>query len=59
MKGACAREEGTVPYVPVLWLRNKLADVKKLSSGNQQKRLKITNKEGIDFVFSFGGSCVV
>ena len=59
MKGACAREEGTVPCVPVLWLRNKLADVKKLSSGNQQKRLKITNKEGIDFVFSFGGSCVV
>ena len=45
--------------MPVLWLRNKLADVKKLSSGNQQKRLKITNKEGIDFGFSFGGSCLV
>ena len=45
--------------MPVLWLRNKLADVKKLSSGNQQKRLKLTNKEGIDFGFSLGGSCLV
>lgn len=53
------REEGTLLGVRVLWLRNKLADVKKLSSGSQHKRPKITDKEGIAFVFSFWGSCLV
>lgn len=40
MKGACAREEGTVPCVPVLWLRNKLADVKKIKLWESAKKAK-------------------